>query len=278
MIYQELEVKVDYEAYHCKRDNKKATLTTYLLDNYESFHIKKKRPAVIICPGGGYEEVSEREGEPIAVKFNAMGYHAFVLNYSVSPNVFPCAQLELARSIMMVRENATEWDLDPKRIAVTGFSAGGHLAASIGFLYKEDIILKALHTTKEYIRPDGLILSYPVITSGEFGHQETFHNLLGERFDELRDYVSIEKQITKDTPKTFLWHTLEDGTVPVENSFLLLSKYRECNVPIEFHLFPHGHHGLALATEETAVCEDMCDVIPSCAKWIELVDLWMKNL
>lgn len=278
MIYQEIGLDIAYEPASAKKTEKQATLTTYILDDYPMYGVTKIRKAVVICPGGGYEHVSPREGEPIALKFNSMGYHAFVLNYSVAPDNYPTQLLELAASVKLIREHGKEWHVDEDGIVVAGFSAGGHLAANLGVSWSEEFLYKTLKTTSEFIKPNGLILCYPVITSGTFAHRGSFVNCLGERYEELVDKVSIEKRITKDMPKTFLWHTLTDGAVPVENSFMLLQEYRKQGVSIEFHLFPEGHHGLSLANEETAVRGDKCDIIPSCQKWIDLVEIWLSNL
>ena len=251
-----------------------ATMDAFLLDTEK----ETLRPALIICPGGGYGFVSEREGEPIARKFNSLGFQTFVLNYHVAPFEYPTALCELAVAVRKVRQNATEWNIDPERIAVAGFSAGGHLAASLCTGYKKEWLLGALDATPEEIAPNACILAYPVITTGEFGHQGSFENLLGIHTDadkakkykqDLLELVSLEKHVTEDVPPTFVWHTYADSSVPVENSLLYVASLCNAGVLAEFHMFPFGIHGLSLATEETAYGREDC-IQEECAVWPEM--------
>ena len=251
-----------------------ATMDAFLLDTEE----ETLRPAMIICPGGGYGFVSALESAPIAKKFNSLGFQAFVLNYHVAPFEYPTALCELAAAVRKVRENATEWGIDPERIAVSGFSAGGHLAASLCTGYQKEWLLGALNTTAEEIMPNACVLCYPVITSGEFAHQGSFENLLGIHSDadrakkykqDLLELVSLEKYVTNDTPPTFVWHTYEDASVPIENSLLYVASLCNAGVLAEFHMFPFGRHGLSLATEETAL-GDPTGIQEECAVWPEM--------
>ena len=202
-----------------------ARLITYLQDYYEEIGIKE-RPLVLICPGGGYGYTSAREGEAFAMQFLAMGYHAAVLKYSCAPAVFPTALTELALAMRLIRDNAQDWNVAADKILVLGCSAGGHLAASLGTLWDEDFLARELGLgalEHEKIRPDGLILCYPVITAGEFAHRGSFQNLLGEREKELAPLLSLETRVTQKVPPVFLWHTYTDASVPVENSLLFLN-------------------------------------------------------
>lgn len=231
------------------------TVTTYLIDKLPQDQL---RPAIVIFPGGGYAHCSLREGERIALGYNAAGFQAFVVNYALAPNRHPEPIYDAAAAIKLVRENAPAWNIDPEKIAVIGFSAGGHLAASISTLWNnpkiftEEEIKKALH------KPNASILSYPVITSGEFAHKGSFINLLGEDASkEMLELMSLEKQVNENTPPAFLWHTYEDLCVPVENSLLYakaLSKYR---IPCEMHILPKGGHGLSRISDETIWCVDL---------------------
>ena len=252
-------------------------LTAYLLDSI-STDPDKKRMAVIICPGGGYNHVSDREGEPIAAQFLSMGYHAFVLRYSLAPHVFPASLKELASAMAMVRANADEWKVDPNRILVCGFSAGGHLAASLGIYWDSDFLASSLSLSKEMIKPDGMILGYPVITSGPFCHPGSFEKLLGDKAEdkEARQFVSIETHVTSSFPKPFLWHTAADQSVPVENSLLLAQALIQNQVNLEMHIYPVGCHGLSLATSEVSSPDGRC-VEPQCQSWVSLVKTWLEN-
>lgn len=262
----------------CKREEEAADATAYLLDWGED-NLKKERPAVVICPGGGYSHLSQREGEPVAMQYLSMGYHAFVLRYRVAPARFPEALWELALLVSQIRKHSKEWKVDPDRIVVSGFSAGGHVAGSLGMFWNREFVYGPLGRGKEEIRPDGMILAYPVVTSGPYCHKGSFENLLGEEADhkEKRELVSLELQVSSHTPKTFLWHTASDETVPVQNSLLLADALVRNNVSLEFHLFPSGPHGLALATEDT--CGGRPELIePQCQPWITLAGEWLKRL
>lgn len=254
-------------------------MKTYIIEASPEFRIKK-RPVVIICPGGGYCYLSDREGEMLALQYNAMGHHAVVLHYSIAPAVYPAALIELAATVVLLREKAEEWNIDTDKIIVEGSSAGGHLAASYGMFWKEDVIAGGLGlegADREILRPNGMILNYPVITSGEYAHRDSFLNLLGDRYDELLEKMSLEKQVNADTPPAFIWHTFTDGCVPVENSLLLVGAMRRMGIPVEFHMYPQGGHGLSLANELTESPEGN-EIEPCCQSWITLVRTWLKGL
>ena len=254
-------------------------LITYIQDYSEALMIDT-RPLVLVCPGGGYAYTSDREAESIALQFLAMGYHAAVLRYSCAPAIYPTALLELASSVALIRKNAKEWHVNPDKIIIQGCSAGGHLAAGYGCFWKEDLIAGSIGMSaadRELLRPNGLILCYPVITSGEYAHRGSFENLLGERQDELGEKMSLENQVNGDTPKAFIWHTFADGSVPVENSLLFVGALRRQGIPTEFHMYPAGGHGLALATRLTATADGRA-IQEECASWIPLVKTWLEKL
>lgn len=266
-----------------------AELKLYLLDAI-SVALEKKRPMVIVAPGGGYHFRSDREKEPIVMQFLSMGYHACILEYSVAPVHFPVSLRECALAIATIREHAEEWQVDEQMILPCGFSAGGHLACSIGTFWNRPIAYEAIGKTAQQVKPNGLILCYPVITSGAYRHAGSFEQLLGEETDmrlrreigenqgeSLLDLVSLEKQVTEDMPPVFLWHTVTDETVPVENSLLPASALKQHGVNFEMHLYPSGGHGLALATKETAGNRPN-SVEPCCQSWISLVQSWIVHV
>lgn len=268
MIYQRIELS--------EQGSKNSYATTYIIKTNHELP-QKKRPTIIVCPGGGYGYVSYREDEPVAFQYLARGYNVVVLNYSVSPDViYPTALLELGRVVLTLRENSEEWLIDENKIILMGFSAGGHLVASYSCFWTKEFLSTALETTKDMLKPNGLVLAYPVITSGEYAHRGSFTNLLGERYDELVDEMSLEKQVTIDNPPTFLWHTVTDNLVPVENSLLFTQALRDKNISVELHLYSEGGHGLSLANEFTAVNDDQ--IIPSCQGWVELVHQWILKV
>lgn len=254
-----------------------ARLVTYIQDNNEEIDKKRKRPAILICPGGGYEMTSAREAEPIALKMLSYGYQAFVLYYNVATAKFPQALLELAKAVQLIRQNQDEWHVDENKIIVSGFSAGGHLAASLGVFWNESFIKNALGGENSEWQPNGLSLSYPVISSGTFGHEQSIRSLSGDRYEELKELLSLENQVNEQTPPTFLWHTLEDGLVPMENSMLFANALRKVNVPFEMHLFPKGGHGLSLGTLETAAGGEY-GIEDTVTVWPDLFRNWVNKL
>lgn len=237
---------------------------------------ERRRGAVLVFPGGGYHFLSDREAESVALQFAAAGYHAFVLRYSVAPNRHPQPLRDAARAVCLVRERAAEWKVAADRIAVCGFSAGGHLAACLGVHWDKREWLSAPGIDIGLNRPDAMILCYPVITSNEFAHRSSFLNLLGEDPEAgLLDAMSLEKHVhARATPAAFLWHTVADGLVPVENSLLFAQSLRAGGIPFEMHIFPDGPHGLSLATAETATEHVGTDAhvaawLPLCVGWLD---------
>lgn len=224
---------------------------------------EQDRPCVIVVPGGGYALASPTEGELVADRFYQAGYQAFVFTYTT--NLLKAAPLmdlpmrELARAVRLIRSQAGVFRVDPNRILLCGFSAGAHLCGSVCTRFNEieepDEVLCAVSA-----RPDAAILSYPVITSGRYAHQDSFRHLLGadiyDRKDpeavRLLDDYSLEKQVTDSTPPCFLWQTVTDELVPVENSLLMAKALKEHGVPFALHLFSQGRHGLSLADERWA--------------------------
>lgn len=252
-----------------------ACLNTYIIDRSGELR-DQERPLVLLCPGGGYEWTSDREAEILALQFLAMGYHAAVLRYSCAPAVYPTQLLELATAVKLVREHADEWHVRPDKIFVEGCSAGGHLAASLGVFWNRSWLAEKLGTESEMLRPAGLILCYPVITSGEYAHRGSFDALLrGIDTPELLEEVSLEKQVSPATPPTFIWHTFTDGLVPAENSLMFVESLRKAGVTTEFHLYPVGGHGLSTARTITR-SPDWEEVQPEVAGWMQQVEMWLK--
>ena len=266
-----------YEMYDIKteKSQENAKLVLYLLDPSPEI-VVKKRPVIIICPGGGYKYLSDREGEIIALQFAAMGYHAAVLYYSVAPARYPTALLELGKSVVLLRGKAAQWGIDTERIVIAGFSAGGHLAASYGVFWSEKWMEESISVEMRMLRPDAMILGYPVITSGQFMEENSFRNLLGDDYAEKKDSVSVENHVNKNTPRAFIWHTSEDPVVPVQNSLLLVSAMVNEKLPVEFHMFEKGGHGLALANRLT-LTSLKTEAQPSAAEWIPLVHIWLEQ-
>lgn len=257
----------------------KATLEIYVPEHSDGISCMGRKKAVLVCPGGGYEFVSGREAEPVALAFAAQGFNAFVLTYEVAPAVkHPQPLLDVSRAMCLIRENAEKWNTDPEKVAVCGFSAGGHLAASLGVFWKEKALQDALGIPEGLNKPNALILCYPVITS-EMGkaHRGSFYSLLGQNLSE-EEYakMSLEKYVSKDTPPAFIWHTCNDGTVPVDNSLLFAQSLRNSGVPFELHIFPEGVHGLSLCDERTATEE--VHINRYAGKWVGLCMDWLNQM
>lgn len=235
----------------------------------------RKRPVIVICPGGGYDHTSDREGEIVALKFLAAGYHAALLRYSCNPARFPVAAIELGSLVKQLRENADKWQIDTDNIIVMGFSAGGHLAASYCSLWSGELITGALSCDSGMLKPNGQILCYPVITSGEFAHNGSFISLLGEDYDEMKGVLSLEKTVNKDIPRTFVWHSYEDETVSVQNSLLYVNALVSAGISAEFHMFAKGAHGVSLGTRLSSKPTGD-NIEPYIESWIDLAINWVK--
>lgn len=252
-----------------------AALYTYLLDDSPEL-AARERPMVIVCPGGAYMMTSDREAEMVAMQFLAFGYHAAVLRYSVAPSVYPAAILELGRAIRLVREHGEQWKVNTDKIVLVGFSAGGHMVASYCLTWNQKWMAQALRTDNKQLKPNGLILGYPVITAGEYAHQGSFENLLGEDYEAKKEELSLEKLVNEDMPRTFIWHTFEDDVVPIQNSLLMVNALVAHQIPTEFHMFEKGPHGLSLANALTQG-SDGFGIQPGCEKWMELAHQWMER-
>ena len=272
MIHKKIEIKArGMEAV--------GNLYTYFLDSSIEMRPNEKRPVILMCPGGGYEMTSDREAEPMAMQFLAMGYHVAILRYSVCPVRYPAALLQVAESVLYLKEHADEYHIDPEKIVVQGCSAGGHLAANYGIAWNSPFLTKrmGMENDPERLCVAGLLLCYPVITSGEKAHEESFRNLLGEQYEEKKEELSLENQVTPDTPPTFLWHTATDETVPVENSLYFFQACLQQGVSAELHIYPVGGHGLSLANEETCHANGI-GVQKECQSWINLAQTWLEGL
>ncbi len=226
------------------------------------------RAAVIVCPGGGYEFRADHEGEPIALWLNTLGISAFVLRYRVAPYRYPSALSDVQRAVRTVRHRAEEFGVDPDRLGVLGFSAGGHLASTAGTLHDAGTADATDPIERYSSRPDLLMLCYPVITLSEpYTHEGSRTALLGADASPADiDALSSERNVTADTPPTFLWHTSEDGLVPVENSLWFASALGRSGVPFDLHVYALGGHGMGMAGGD----EHVRHWTGQCASWLKL--------
>ena len=236
----------------------------------------KKRPCIFICPGGGYHGVSRREAEPIALKFLEQGYNVFVLTYSVAPHRFPQQLREVAAAMELIHVNADEWLCNVEKVAIVGFSAGGHLAAHYSNAYDWPEVREMFPDSKPV---QAAILSYPVITCDKaYPHQGSFKNLLGEYPEEGDMRFACDHMVSEKTPATFLWHTAVDQAVPVENTLLYAMALKKHKVPFEVHIYPEGVHGLA--TVDGMTCrEDTTETNAARSnKWVEEARSWLRMI
>ena len=219
------------------------------------------RPVMIVVPGGAYKMVSPSESWSVGHKFYDAGYNVFIFtyttNYFLNEPLFDLPRTELARAVRLIKKDAVLYKADPDRIALCGFSAGGHLVASL-LVHHADTPDPDEELDRISARPGAAVLSYPVISSGRYGHTESIQALLGRDIYENTDlnslkllhYNSLEEWVTKDVPPVYIWHTISDELVPVENSLMFEQALRDKGVFHAMHLFSHGHHGLSSSDEE----------------------------
>ncbi len=230
-------------------------------------------PGIVICPGGGYEFVSAREAEPVAIAFYKAGYNTFILEYSVKEKAKDFLPLtQLASTFAHIRSHSDALLTTPGQIAVIGFSAGGHLAASLGTLHNEPVFLSASGLTVN-IRPDAMILGYPVITADEFTHVSSIEHVSGSpKGSDRYHWFDLTTHVDSATPPAFLWHTAEDELVPVENSLKMMMALSKHKVPFECHIFPNGGHGMSVCSAEVG-CRDDYN-----SRWVDMGIQWLNRL
>ncbi|WP_099225235.1 alpha/beta hydrolase [Listeria costaricensis] len=250
--------------------NQTAYFDTFLLHQSQEYNVGQTRPLVIVCPGGGYAFTSDREAEPIALKFNSIGFNSLVLQYTTGDlvkNIPQNALYELAYAVKYAREHAAEWLVDPNKIFVCGFSAGGHLALHMATKWADPKLAEKLGTTSEMLQVNAAILGYPLVYQEKYPEDELgFGSQLVQNAQTANERIFGSKNpseqavndfnllhhVSPDTPPTFLWHTTEDVLVDVEHSLKLALALRKQKVPFEMYIFEKGEHGLALCDRTTA--------------------------
>lgn len=287
-------------------DRPSVTLTTYVLTDSPEMLNGQMRPAVLICPGGAYLGCSDREAEPVALRFAAMGYHAFVLRYStyssggfgtvdfsrdLPPNpetIHPAPLRDIGKAFLTLHAHADEWLIDMERVAICGFSAGGHNCAMYSVYWHDPIITAHFGQPPEAFRPAAAILGYAITD---------YHLMFGDNLEEFEralsnaanvalfgvkdptpamlDAASPALRVTAKTPPTFLWATAGDALVPAENTTRMASALARAGVPFEVHVFEGGPHGLSLADQATA--GSLMDIDADAAQWIMLAGAWLQK-
>ena len=256
-----------------KEDKDIPTLTIFLPAKEKS-----NGSAVIVCPGGGYWMLADKlEGSEYAQFLANHGVTAFLLKYRLASSGYrhPAMWMDAARAIRYVRFNSQKWGVDVNKVGIIGSSAGGHLVSSVLTHYELENPKVTDPIDRLSSRPDFGILCYPVITSGEFANKGTIEHLLGKEPSEgMLEYVSSEKQVDKNTPPCFIWHTFEDEIVPVENSLFFAAALRKAGVPFDLHIYEKGIHGLALAGERYKSVEGMAEA--EYHPWTHDLLYWLK--
>jgi acetyl esterase/lipase len=235
---------------------------------YQPLADKVSGAGIVVCPGGGYSRLADHEGHAVAVWLNSIGVTAAVLKYRLGPRYGHPAPLQDAqRAIRTLRAKAAEWKIDPSRIGILGFSAGGHLASTAATHFDGGQASAADPIERASSRPDLVVLAYPVISMATgITHAGSQKNLLGESpAPELVELLSNERQVTPQTPPTFLFHTADDSAVPVENSLLFAAALGRNKVPFELHVYEKGRHGVGLAQND-----------PALRSWPQLVESWLR--
>ena len=255
------------------------TLTVYVPRNYSpvemTSRVDTRRPCILLCPGGAYQHVADREGEPVAMHFLAEGYCVFVLTYSVAPHRFPTQLLEVAAALELIHEKSADWKCDPNRTAIMGFSAGGHLAAHYSNAYDCPEVRAVFPESKPV---QASVLCYPVISADpKVTHIESIENVSGRSLaEEALPAFSCDKLVSGKTPPTYLWTTAEDQLVPVMNTILYAQALACHGVPFELHIYPHGLHGLATVDAET--CDSLSPEVARAHQWLANAKRWLKQM
>ena len=267
-----------YDYYKIKKPQGGAgELVCYIPGKSTEIDANRKNPAMLVIPGGAYAYTSFREDEPVALKYLTYGFYSFVLRYSVAPVKYPYALAEAIMAMNYLRSNADELGIDGEKIAAVGFSAGGHLTATLGSYYYSPEALE-IFKPEFSARPDAVILGYPVITSGEKAHVGSFDNLCGTENLALREKLSVENLINEKSSPAFIWATYDDGAVPVKNSLLAATAYEKVGVPFSIHIFGKGQHGLSLADENVYGDVSSVHKTESVGSWVYLSVEWLKEL
>ncbi|MDC7125223.1 MAG: alpha/beta hydrolase [Spirochaetales bacterium] len=261
-------------------ENTNTVLTAYLSDEENLDSSGGKHPAMIVCPGGGYQLIAGIEGEPVALAYKNAGYKVFVLNYSVGiENPFPTAVQELATAISLVRKNAESWGIDSDDISLTGFSAGGHLSLSLASFMYDKVITEELGLSTEDIKPNNLVLGYPSVTlstkrTTEPGIAEILSGKLNPSEEEKKRFNLMNK-IHKDIPRTFIWGTAEDNIIPATDYLELTSNLYSLGVDCEFHFYQKGGHAMSLGTTEVRSDVDVARL--HIDTWFNMALKWLKE-
>ncbi len=284
------------------------TLTSYVLYDSPELLGGKKRPAVLVCPGGGYMNCSDREAEPVALRFASMGYHAFVLRYStyfrgenmmINPeeemelnpdSVYPAPMRDIGKAFLYIHSMADKWLVDTSKIALCGFSAGAHNSAMYSVYWNDPVIHEHFNESPGLFRPAAAILGYGIydyhlMANTDFDEIDPFAGVLrkaasiaffgtAEPDEKMLDIASPSKHVGPDTPPCFIWATTEDTLVPVQNSCVMAAALSAAGIPFEVHIYEKGPHGLSLGTQATA--GSLFETNAASSQWVQAVEKWLE--
>lgn len=276
MIYEKINLKQEFNM--LEND---VVLTTYCPDNFKEISLDRTREALLVLPGGGYFFLSERESEPVALKFLGYDIAVFVLEYTIASKIkYPYPLVDVYAALAYIRKNASKYHINCNSISLLGFSAGGHLAASCSAYHTEQFYADFLGVDLKEIKVNGCILSYPVISTDQLiGHEESTHYITQDK-DDLKKKFSIDKVVNESFPKTFIWHTTFDTIVPLKNSLLLAEALTEKKIFFEMHVYPMHDHGQSLATRSVYsdnTSKEMLDDILYNSQWVSDAVHFIKN-
>lgn len=271
-----------------------ATLTAYIHDSSLDDGVPIVRPAIVICPGGAYVGITEKEAEPVAMKFIGAGYHVFILKYSIGVGIarFPAPFIDAARALMLIRANARRWCVDSDKIGLCGFSTGGHVATVLASSWQEAYLSNALNADNQLFKPNALILGYPLLDLYQFMTKTLDKSSKLEPLiemmvtssygtlnptKEVMDEWNCKDLVSKHMPPTFMWTTTEDSIVDVEESLDFVKALAAKHISYEFHLFEKGAHGISLGDETVGYSELDIKSHGNTNKWLELSLSWLKH-
>lgn len=283
-----------YDVIQLQAGIKDASLTMYIPELISEASGGKERPAVIICPGGAFMGITEKEAEPVALRFLSEGFCAFVLRYSIGAGMaqFPAPFIDAAAAVMLVRESAGRFGIDPDQICICGFSAGGHVAAFLAATWQEDYLSKALKKDAAWFKPNALLLGYPILDLSVLKQKNEvkapelktllemmFSNILGAEQPKeaaLKEW-NVASRITSRMPPTFLWSTTGDSLIAAEDYRDFISALSTLRIPYEYHMFEKGSHGMSLGDRTVGFSKEEAEGHGNTLKWTELAIDWVRQ-
>lgn len=261
-----------FERVYLDEHDKDAYLDVYVANKISGL----TRSAILVIPGGGYGAVcTEREGEPIGMAFMPYGYNAFVLHYPCQKKPFPSHLIVASKAMKHIRDNAEKYNIDPEKVFAVGFSAGGHLAASLGTMWNLDAIYDEVDMPRGYNKPNGMMLIYPVLSD----HMGSFKYLFMNEnpTEEQLEMANLNNHVDETSSPAFIVHTSNDQVVPVRNATLFADKLAQQGIKFELHIYPDGPHGVGLGNKITRCGVEKWED-ESIAKWVENAVYWANNL